>query len=98
MALNGGPSDITVSVHAGFDEDGVWLIDARLEVPWNLSALERARLLGEGQIALAQKILREVHCGHSFGARVVRVEIATDDSITVLMGVPWSDMDDGLPE
>jgi len=98
MALNGGPSDFTISVHAGFDEDGVWLIDARLEIPWNLGAQECARLLGEGRLALARGILREVGCGRALGAQVVRVEIATDDSITVLMGVPWSDTDDGLPE
>ncbi len=78
--LNPGGDPFTVSVEAGFAEDGIWRIDARLRFR-DGSAPLGSDLLGEGRLALLAGITREGLRGRSLGAKIVRVHLDTGDRV-----------------
>ena len=57
----------TVSIHAGFSEDGVWVIEARLEFRDGVPQTGDQRL-GKGRLAHLVEIMREGRRGRSLGA------------------------------
>lgn len=63
----------TVTVEAGFDEDGVWVIDARLRSTRPLK--EGSALFSRGRLALLETIIREERRGRELGALWVRVHL-----------------------
>jgi len=68
----------TVSVEAGFTEDGIWYIDARLKFREGVPPSGND-LLGEGRLALLAGIAREGTRGRALGAKIVRVHLDTGD-------------------
>ena len=68
------PDPFTVSVHAGFNEDGLWVIDARLEFR-DGAPPPSDRLIGEGRLALLAEIMREGQRGRSLGATKARLRM-----------------------
>ena len=79
MTAQGADSPFTVSVQAGFAEDGVWTIDARLRFHDGKTPPLGSRLLGEGRIALLKAIHREGLRGRTLGATRVRVRMDAGD-------------------
>ena len=80
----------TVSVQDGFTENGVWLIDARLE--WRDGApAVGSRLLGLGRLALLDAIGREGLRGRSLGANKVRVHMEGHDRVGVSIDEPGAE-------
>jgi hypothetical protein len=74
------PAPFTVSVHAGFSEDGILLIDARLS--WHADPPPLGSdLLGQGRMALLEGIGREVERGRSLNAMKVRVHMEGHDQV-----------------
>ena len=69
----------TVSVEAGFSEDGIWTIDARLQFRDGKTPPIGSNLVGEGRIALLQGIHREGLRGRSLGATRVKVLMDAGD-------------------
>ena len=74
MALPDDPAPFTVTCHAGFDEDGVWLIDARLSWRDGPPPLGSS-LLGRGRLAMMRAIAKAGLQGRSLGARKVQVHM-----------------------
>ncbi len=72
MTLHIGPL-FSVSVQAGFAEDGVWSIDARLRFRDGKTPPIGSSLLADGHIALLKGIHREGILGRSLGATQVRL-------------------------
>ncbi len=64
----------SVSVEAGFDESGIWVMDARLRWRDGPPPLG-SRLLGLGRLALLEGIAREGLHGRALGATKVRVHM-----------------------
>ncbi len=69
----------TVSAHAGFAEDGVWTIDARLEFRDGKTPPRGSRLLGDGRIELLKAIQREGLRGRALGATRARIHLDAGD-------------------
>ncbi len=78
---------LTVTVEAGFGEDGIWIIDARLVWRDGLP-LEGSNLLGHGRIALLAAVAREGANGRSLGATRVRVHMSGHQGEHVTIGEP----------
>jgi hypothetical protein len=70
-----------VAVEAGFAEDGIWVIDARLRFRDGAPPKVGSTLLGEGRCALLEAITREGARGRALGATKVQVRMDTDDGI-----------------
>jgi len=68
------PEPFTVSVHAGFDEGGVWVIDARLTFR-DGAPPPGDQLIGKGRLALLTEIMREGQRGRSLGATKARLQM-----------------------
>jgi hypothetical protein len=64
----------TVRVEAAFDENGVWLIDARLKFRTGTPKVG-SQLLGLGRLALLEGVAREGLHGRTLGATKVRVHL-----------------------
>lgn len=73
MLKHPGPAPFIVSVHGGFNEDGVWFIDARLRFPGRRKVV--GALFGRGLHALLEAIYREERRGREQGALWVRVHL-----------------------
>jgi hypothetical protein len=67
-----------VSVHGSLNEDGFWVIDARLMWPQGPPRLGTTNL-GEGLMALLKAIADEGQRGRSLGATKVKVHLAGHD-------------------
>ncbi len=78
----------TISVEAGFDEDGIWVIDARLSCPDGMVPPFGSSLLGLGRLALLEAIAREGWRGRSLGAKRVRVHLEGHDQVGVEFNDP----------
>ena len=70
------PSDspFTVTVHGGFAEDGVWVINAWLRFHGRVPTIGED-LLGEARLELLKEIIREGLCGRRLGATQARVTL-----------------------
>jgi len=77
----------TVTVEAGFGDDGVWVIDARIEWRDGLPS-EGSDLIGHGRVALLAAIAREGARGRSLGATRVRVHMSGHQSEDTIIGEP----------
>jgi hypothetical protein len=64
----------TATVHGGFAEDGVWVIDARLKFHGRVPAVGED-LLGEARLELLKGIIREGLRGRRLGAAQARVTL-----------------------
>ena len=64
----------TATVHGGFAEDGVWVIDARLRFHGRVPAIGED-LLGEAWLELLKGIIREGLRGRRLGATQARVTL-----------------------
>jgi hypothetical protein len=69
----------TVVVQAGFSEDGVWILDARLKFRGGKTPPVGSRLLGEGRTALLIGIAREGLRGRTLGATRIKVTMDAGD-------------------
>ena len=76
----------TISVEAGFDESGIWVIDARLTWRDGVVPPLGSRLLGLGRLALLEAIAREGWRGRSLGATRVRVHMEGHDRVSLSLG------------
>ncbi len=72
----------TVSVHAGFDENGIWVIDARLRFSEGFTSKSGSNVFGEGRLALLEGIACEGLRGRALGARSVRVHLETPGRVS----------------
>jgi hypothetical protein len=79
----------TIAVDAGFAEDGVWVIDARLEFR-DGRPQEGDGLLGRGRLALLEATAREGARGRALGAMRVRVRMSGHDTESITIGEPES--------
>ena len=77
----------TVSVEAGFSEDGIWVIDARLDWRDGLPP-EGSELIGHGRLALLKAIAREGARGRTLGATRARVHMSGHHTEDVTLGEP----------
>jgi len=79
----------TANVNAGFAEDGIWVIDARLD--WR-DALppEGSDLIGRGRLTLLAAIAREGARGRALGATRVRVHMSGHHTEGITIGEPES--------
>lgn len=77
----------TVSVESGFSEDGIWVIDARLDWRDGLPP-EGSELIGHGRLALLTGIAREGARGRALGATRVRVHMVGHHTEGVTLGEP----------
>jgi len=77
----------TVTIEAGFGEDGVWVIEARIEWRDGLPS-EGSDLIGHGRVALLAAIAREGTRGRSLGATRVRVHMSGHQAEAVSIGEP----------
>ena len=68
-----------VSVEAGFAENGIWTIDARLRFRDGITPPVGSRVLGEGRLALLEVIHREGLRGRALGANRVRIRLDSGD-------------------
>jgi len=81
----------TVSVEAGFTQEGIWLIDARLS--WRDGPPPPGcRFLDLARVSLLDYIARETERGRSLGATKVRVHMADHDPVTIPFGEPGRDV------
>jgi len=86
MVLSSG-DHFTIKAEAGFSEDGVWVIDARLDWRDGLPP-EGSDLIGHGRLALLQAIAREGARGRALGATRVRVHMSGHHTEGVTLGEP----------
>jgi hypothetical protein len=77
----------TVAVEAGFAENGVWVIDARLAFR-DGPPPDGSVLLGKGRLALLEAIEREGARGRSLGATRVQVSLEGHGGDRVTLGEP----------
>ncbi len=68
-----------VVVEAGFSEEGIWVIDARVKYQGGKSPAVGSRLLGEGRLALLAGITKEGQRGRSLGATRIKVLMDAGD-------------------
>jgi hypothetical protein len=87
MATEQDAPPFTIVVEAGFAEDGVWVIDARLEFR-DGRPQEGDVLLGRGRLALLEAITREGARGRALGAIRVRVRMSGHDTESITIGEP----------
>lgn len=72
--MNPQEPPFTISVEAGFDDSGFWLIDAC--IAWRDGMPPQGSdLLGEARMAMLTAIAREAQHGRSLGATKVRVHM-----------------------
>jgi hypothetical protein len=72
--MNPPEPPFTVTIDAGFDDSGFWLIDAR--IAWRDGMPPQgSQALGEARIAMLIAIARAAHHGRSLGAMKVRVHM-----------------------
>ncbi len=69
----------TFSVEAGFSEDGIWILDARLQWCDGVVPADGSQLLGEGRLALLERIAREAMHGRALGAKSIQLHLNTGD-------------------
>lgn len=69
----------TVFVEAAFSEDGVWIMEARLQYRDGKTPPLGSRLLGEGRNALLVGIAKEGLRGRTLGASRVKVTMDAGD-------------------
>ena len=77
----------TITAEAGFGEDGVWVIDARVEWRDGLPPVG-SDLMGHGRLALLAAIAREGAQGRSLGATRVRVHMSGHHTEDITFGEP----------
>ena len=71
-----------IAVHAGFNEDGVWTIDARLRYAGGVIPPRRSVVRGNGRGALFEAVHREKLRGLDFyGAKRVSVHFDTGEEV-----------------
>jgi hypothetical protein len=73
MLKRPSPDPFTLTVHGGFNDDGVWFIDARLSFPGSRKV--GSPLFSRGRRALLEAIFREERRGRELGALWVRVHL-----------------------
>jgi hypothetical protein len=72
--MNPPEPPFTITCHAGFDDSGFWLIDAR--ITWrNGMPPQGSQALGEARMAMLIAIAREAQRGRSLGAMKVHVHM-----------------------
>ncbi len=72
----------TISTDAAFNENGVWMISARLRFHQGASDKTGSALLGEAKAALIEELIREARRGRTLGANVVRVRLDAGGRVT----------------
>ena len=82
MTIHRGPPQFTISTQAAFNENGVWLIDARLRFGRRAARQVGSALLGETRLALMGALTREALRGRALGANSVRVHLDAGGHVT----------------
>ena len=81
MSASRSDPPFTVSVRADFAEDGMWIIDARLQFRDGKTPPLASRLLGLGRLALLTAIREAGLRGRNLGATRVKVHMDTGDRV-----------------
>jgi hypothetical protein len=81
MAYRRNHPDFSVIVDGAFDEDGVWCIDAALQLRDGISEREKTALVGEARLELILGIAQAARHGRSLGSTSVRLQLDGDPEI-----------------
>jgi hypothetical protein len=82
VTIHRSPPQFTISTQGAFNENGVWLIEARLRFGRRAARQVARVLLGETRVALMGALTREALRGRVLGANVIRVQLDAGGHVT----------------
>jgi hypothetical protein len=82
VTIHRGSPQYSISTQAAFNEEGVWMIEARLRFGRRAARQVGSALLGETRVALMEALSREALRGRVLGAQVIRVQLDAGGHVT----------------